>query len=119
MSNRPTTYNTISNEQLLLINILNEMYNNNISQINNHMDAINGLNEANNNIRATLIQMLNVNGARRPNTATPSTANRSNRNLTFDYYLPNSIPLLTPSLRRQNGLNLESFFSPEIGRAHV
>ena len=42
MSNRPTTYNTISNEQLLLINILNEMYNNNISQINSHIDAING-----------------------------------------------------------------------------
>ena len=113
MSNRPTTYNTISNEQLLLINILNEMYNNNISQINGHMDAINGLNEANNNIRATLIQMLNVNGARRPNTsnATPIVSNRNLVNSNFNY-LPNSIPLLMPSLRRQNGLNLESFFSP-------
>jgi hypothetical protein len=114
MSNR---YNTISNEQLLLINILNEMYNNNISQINNHIDAINGLNEANNNIRATLIQMLNVNGSRRPNTATPNTTNRSNGTSNLDYYFPNTITYLTSPLRRQNGMNLngmnlESFFSP-------
>ena len=111
MSNRPT-YNSVSNEQLLLINILNEMYNNNTSQINNHIDAINGLNEANNNIRATLIQMLNVNGSRRPNTATPNTANRSNGTSNLDYYFPNTITYLTSPLTRQNGLNLESFFSP-------
>jgi hypothetical protein len=114
MSNR---YNTISNEQLLLINILNEMYNNNIRQINNHQDAIDGLNEANNNIRATLIQMLNVNGTRRPNPATHNTANRSSGNSFLDYYFPNSVTYLTNPSRRQNGMNLngmnlESFFSP-------
>jgi hypothetical protein len=111
MSNRPT-YNTISNEQLLLINILNEMYNNNISQINSHIDAINGLNEANNNIRATLIQMLNVNGTRRTNTNPATTSSANNRSSTLDYYFPNSVTYLTNPLRRQNNINLESFFSP-------
>jgi len=85
------------------------MYNNNTSQINNHMDAINGLNEANNNIRATLIQILNVNGTRRANTNT--SANRNITNSTFDYYFPNANTIITP-LRRQNDMNLESFFSP-------
>jgi hypothetical protein len=111
MSNRPT-YNTISNEQLLLINILNEMYNNNISQINSHIDAINGLNEANNNIRATLIQMLNVNGTRRTNTNPATTSSANNRSSTLDYYFPNSVTYLTNPSRRQNNINLESFFSP-------
>ena len=131
MSNR---YNSISTEQLLLINILNEMYNNNIRQINNHQDAIDGLNEANNNIRATLIQMLNVNGTRRPNASNTSNANsatnasnRSNGTSNLNYYFPNTITYLTSPLRRQNGMNLngmnlngmnlngmnlESFFSP-------
>ena len=113
MSNRPT-YNSVSNEQLLLINILNEMYNNNIRQINSHQDAIAGLNDANNNIRATLIQMLNVNGTRR----TAANANASSTgNSVLDYYFPNSVTYLTTPARRQNrmnlnGMNLESFFSP-------
>jgi hypothetical protein len=102
MSGRSQNFNNLSSEQVLLINILNEMYNNNIRQINNHQDAIDGLNEANNNIRATLIQMLNVNGSRRTNT-TPSSS----------YFREFTIPLNT--LTNRSGSNsrfLENFFSP-------
>jgi hypothetical protein len=49
----------ISNEQLLLINILNGMYNDNLRQINNIYDSIYSLNESNRQIRNILIQILN------------------------------------------------------------
>ena len=49
----------ISNEQLLLINILNGMYNDNLRQINNMNDSIYSLNESNRQIRNLLIQILN------------------------------------------------------------
>lgn len=50
----------ISNEQLLLINILNSMYNDNLRQINNITDTLNNLNDNNNNIRNLLVQILNT-----------------------------------------------------------
>ena len=109
MSTRPQTFNNLSSEQLLLINILNDMYNENIRQINNYHDAITGLNEANNNIRATLIQMLNVNGVRRTS---------QNTNIPMSTYLGEfSIPLTTLSNGnningRNNSRFLENFFSP-------
>ena len=116
MSTRPQTFNNLSSEQLLLINILNDMYNENIRQINNYHDAITNLNEANNNIRATLIQMLNVNGARR-------TMQNTNTNIPMSTYLGEfSIPLTTLSRNnvnaninangRNNSRFLENFFSP-------
>jgi hypothetical protein len=52
---------TISNEQLLLINILNGMYNDNLQQLNNLNDTIHSLNESNRQIRNLLIQILNNN----------------------------------------------------------
>jgi hypothetical protein len=55
-NNQP--YN-ITNEQLLLINILNRMYNDNLRQINNIYDSIYSLNESNRQIRNILIQILN------------------------------------------------------------
>ena len=109
MSTRPQTFHNLSSEQLLLINILNDMYNENIRQINNYHDAITGLNEANNNIRATLIQMLNVNGVRRTS---------QNTNIPMSTYLGEfSIPLTTLSNGnningRNNSRFLENFFSP-------
>lgn len=48
----------ISNEHLLLIDILNTMYNDNLRQITN-------LNESNNQIRNLIIQMLNINNSQR------------------------------------------------------
>lgn len=50
---------TISNEQLLLINILNTMYNDNVRQINHHRDSLNSLNNVNSQIRNLLVQILN------------------------------------------------------------
>ena len=117
MSTRPQTFNNLSSEQLLLINILNDMYNENIRQINNYHDAITGLNEANNNIRATLIQMLNINGVRR-------TMQNTNTNIPMSTYLGEfTIPLTTLSRNnananrnningRNNSRFLENFFSP-------
>jgi hypothetical protein len=48
----------ITNEHLLLISILNSMYNDNIRQINNLTESIHLLNETNTRIRNLLIQML-------------------------------------------------------------
>jgi len=58
--NQQSQYN-ISNEQLLLINILNGMYNDNLSQLDNLNDTIYSLNESNRQIRNLLIQILNNN----------------------------------------------------------
>jgi hypothetical protein len=86
------------------------MYNNNISQINSHIDAINGLNEANNNIRATLIQMLNVNGTRR---TAQNTNTNTNIRPTSTYFREFTIPLNTiASTNTNNSRFLENFFSP-------
>jgi len=115
MSGRPQTFSNLNSEQLLLINILNDMYNENIRQINNYCDAINGLNEANNNIRATLIQMLNIN--RRTQQSAGVNLSRSTQP---SYYLGEyTIPIntLASALNgrtngRSNSRFLENFFSP-------
>lgn len=70
MSNNSNTFR-ISNEQLLLINILNTMYNDNLRQINNINDTLNNLNNTNNQIRNLLVQLLN---------STQTTNNNSRRN---------------------------------------
>jgi len=51
----------ITNEQLLLINILNNMYNENLRQINSITDTLNNFVDNNNQIRNLLIQLLNSN----------------------------------------------------------
>ena len=60
MSSNSNTFR-ISNEQLLLINILNTMYNDNLRQINNITDTLNNLYDTNNQIRNLLIQLLGSN----------------------------------------------------------
>jgi hypothetical protein len=59
MSNNSNAFR-ISNEQLLLLNILNTMYNDNLRQINTIQALLNNLNNANNQIRNILIELLNV-----------------------------------------------------------
>jgi hypothetical protein len=49
---------SISNEQLLLINILNSMYNDNIHQINLYSEYIQSLHETNTQIRNLLVELL-------------------------------------------------------------
>jgi hypothetical protein len=48
----------LTNEQLLLVDILNSMYNDNLRQINNFTNYISNLNDNNTNIRNLLIQIL-------------------------------------------------------------
>ena len=103
-NDRSQNFNNLSSEQVLLVNILNDMYNENSRQINNYHDAISGLNEANNNIRTTLIQMLNVNGIRRTT---------SNTTPASSYFREFTIPLNTLTNRNNNNYRfLENFFSP-------
>jgi hypothetical protein len=51
----------LSNEQLLLVNILNTMYNDNLRHINSISETLNSLLDSNNQIRILLTQMLNSN----------------------------------------------------------
>lgn len=51
----------LSNEQLLLVNILNTMYNDNLRHINSITETLNSLVESNNQIRILLTQILNSN----------------------------------------------------------
>ena len=57
MNNNSQTFRT-DNERLLLINILNTMYNDNLRQINNLNETLNNLNNTNNQIRNLLVQIL-------------------------------------------------------------
>jgi len=51
----------LSNEQLLLVNILNTMYNDNLRHINSITETLNSLLDSNNQIRILLTQILNSN----------------------------------------------------------
>lgn len=73
MNNNPNTFG-ISNEHVLLINILNSMYNDNLRQINNITETFNNLNRSNNQIRNLLVQLLN----------SPQTSRTSRRNGIFE-----------------------------------
>lgn len=96
MSNNSREYN-ISNENLLLISILNSMYNDNIRQINNLSESIHLLNDTNSEIRNLLTQILYTN--------TNTNTNRRNQ-----FYRPNSNrlnsfrqqPITAPSHIRSN-----------------
>ena len=73
MNQQSRDYN-IPNEHLLLVNILNDMYNDNTLQINNLTQSINLLNESNIQIRSLLTQLL-YSSSRRPtrfNTTIPN-----------------------------------------------
>lgn len=116
----------ISNEQILLIDILNNMYNDNIRQIHNYNRIVNDLNEKNNDIRHLLIQILNFSRRNNSNSNTNSNTNRQssqNQNYIIDSIRDFTIPLsdLTslfgssqPNNSRASNASryLESFFSP-------
>ena len=60
-------YSNISNENRLLIDVLNNMYNDNLSQIHNFTNSINNLNESNSQIRNIFVQILSNQSRRRNN----------------------------------------------------
>lgn len=77
------TYN-ISNEHLLLISVLNSMYNDNIQQINNLNQTITQLTDSNRQIMNLLIQMLyNTTNSRRNNLFRPSNVSNSASRLNY------------------------------------
>ena len=59
MSSNSNTY-SVSNEHILLVDILNGMYNDNLRQINNFTNSINNLNETNTQIRNVLIKIIKI-----------------------------------------------------------
>ena len=101
MSHNSNLYN-ISNEQLLLINILNGMYNDNLRQINNLNQNITTINNSNTQIRNLLIQILNN---RR------NTPNRSNPPVPVPTPVPTQVPAPTPA---NLSSNLQSIFMNSI-----
>lgn len=78
------TFGRATNEQLLLVNILNTMYNDNLRQMNHFNTMMNRLIEDNSQIRQVLVQIL---GGQPQRTATTTTATRSRRvNLNDDAF---------------------------------
>ena len=84
MNNTQRTY-SISNEQLLLIDILNTMYNDNLRQITN-------LTDSNQQIRNLIIQILNtnINQRRNHNHSNSNSNSNSNNHNNYDNYRNNN-----------------------------
>jgi len=80
MSQQPNY--TISNEHLLLIDIINGMYNDNLRQINTLTDTINSLNNTNTQIRNLLIQILYNPNSHNTGTHTSARRNSNYRGIT-------------------------------------
>ena len=87
MNHSTNTY-SISNEQSLLINILNGMYYDNLSQINN-------LTNANSQIRNLLIQMLHNPNRRNNSNSNSNSNNNSNNNSNSRSQRNNNTPIFT------------------------
>jgi len=103
MNNNSNTFR-ISNEQLLLINILNTMYNDNLRQINNINDTLNNLHNTNNQIRNLLIQLLNSqnpnnnNNSRRNGFSERRYRENNSRNVNPNRVYLNNIPYIIDSI---------------------
>jgi len=84
MNHSNTNNLRLNNEQLQLINILNQMYNDNIRNINSFTEMLNTLIDNNNQIRNTIIQLLgsnqNGNSTRRNTSRRWETINNMNTN---------------------------------------
>ena len=69
-----------NNQIIFLSHILNNMYNDNLAQINTLIESIHNLNNSNDQIRNTLVQLLNINQENRNNTRNYSRRFNSNSN---------------------------------------
>ena len=69
----------VSHENLLLIEFLNNMYNDNLRQIRNFMTSMNTLNESNSQIRSLLVQILYNQSRNINNTNNTNRINRTYR----------------------------------------
>jgi hypothetical protein len=94
----------LSNEQLLLVNILNTMYNDNLRHINSITETLNSLVDTNNQIRNSLIQILNSNqGSSRRNNNNNNNNNNNRRWENNRPYIIDSVnEYIIPRNRRNN-----------------
>ena len=106
----------LSNEQLLLVNILNTMYNDNLRHINSISETLNSLLDSNNQIRILLTQMLNSNqtfnnnSRRNNNRRWENTSNMSERVMINNRpYVVDSINEYTIPRNRRNNTSDELF----------
>jgi len=106
----------LSNEQLLLVNILNTMYNDNLRHINSINETLNNLVDTNNQIRNSLTQILNSN----QNTYSNSSRRNNNNNRRWENnserILINNTPYIIDSINeyviprnRRNNVSTELF----------
>jgi hypothetical protein len=105
--------NNITSEQLRLVNILHQMYHDNIRQINGMTTSINNIRNTNTQIRNVLVQVLN-----QPNTNTNEfTANQTTRrNNTQRHrvipYIFDSMQYTLPSITNRNTRFMQNFLEP-------
>jgi hypothetical protein len=100
----------ISNEQLLLINILNTMYSDNLRQINFITSSLNNLIDTNDQIRSSLVQILNIN----QNSGNNNNNNRRNRyNDRREWENNNRFNTLRGSSGNQQYVDLIGIVNPE------
>lgn len=112
----------LSNEQLLLVNILNTMYNDNLRHINSISETLNSLLDSNNQIRILLTQILNSNqgSLRRNNNTNRRWENNSERVIinSRPYVLETINEYVLPRNTRNTGSNelftqiLNNFMQP-------
>ena len=114
MSNSSSSYD-LNNNQLLLINILNTMYNDNIRQINNYNDSITLLNQNNIQIRNLLFQIFyNSNNSNITNNTNNSNNTNNNSNFNQNFSRNNRENYGTNTFRNTNYNNLGRVFLNNI-----
>ena len=103
-----TNLYNIPNEQLLLVTILNDMYNDNNRQINRLNNYINNINQSNRQIRDILIEILyNRNNTNTNNTNTNNNIERTNRsNVNRNRNRVNTLPSNTTTSNEYDYNNL-------------
>jgi len=108
----------LSNEQLLLVNILNTMYNDNLRHINSITETLNSLLDTNNQIRILLTQIFNSNqssnnNSRRNNNANRRWENNSDRVMINNrpYVIDTINEYVVPRNRRNNASTSNELFT--------
>lgn len=88
----------LSNEQLLLVNILNTMYNDNLRHINSITETLNSLVDSNNQIRTSLSQILNTNQNTSSNNSRRNNRRWENTTNSLGRIMLNNIPYVIESV---------------------
>ena len=105
----------LSNEQLLLVSFLNNMYNDNIIQINNITRTLNALNATNDTIRNLLVQILHSNSNNPRNNSYNRRTSRHGHTNTNDHLLDTLVEYeyVIPLNNRNNLYSLAEFMNSQ------